>query len=132
VEHRCGQRKALDEVVRLSVSPNAVSVARLRNLSTSGAFVQTALHPPLLAPLEMTLDVRPGSVAPTRLQAHVVRVTADGVGIEWDEFAPDAVCALLRPTPQREDPRQGDPRREDPGQEDMGAAAATNERARRR
>jgi hypothetical protein len=44
----------------------------------------------------MVLDARSGP-APTRLQAHVVRVAEDGVGVEWNEFAPEPICALMRP-----------------------------------
>jgi hypothetical protein len=47
--------------------------------------------------MEMVIDVRYATGLRTmRLQAHVVRVAPEGIGVEWNEFAPEIVSALER------------------------------------
>jgi hypothetical protein len=96
MEHRWGWRVSMDELARVGDERGPISIARLRNLSTSGAFLETA---PLFPPLSF-IDVqfaveRRGRRIIASVPAHVVRVTPEGIGVEWNEFNPPAVAQLL-------------------------------------
>jgi hypothetical protein len=103
MEHRWGQRVPVDMDVRLVARPSAIGAGRLRDISVSGAFVQTRLTVPLLARIhvEVTLNLRHGAETHD-IPAYVVRSGADGVGIEWCELAPDAVVHILSGILERE------------------------------
>jgi hypothetical protein len=97
MEHRWGERFDVDMEVRLATRPFATRAARLVDLSLSGACI--------LAPLELRslTRVQVALLLPQRLtratpliSAYVVRVGADRIGVEWCEFAPQAVVELLR------------------------------------
>lgn len=64
----------------------------MEDVSLSGAFVHTVFHPPLFSHVYVELDrvsaMRGGR---QRISAYVVRRTADGIGLEWFEFAPEAI-----------------------------------------
>ena len=87
MEHRWGERSLVRAAVRLH---GAIwdAAGYLRDASLSGAFVQTRLQVPAWTRVELSLSG-------TRIAAFVVRVTPDGLGIEWCEFAPHPVRKLL-------------------------------------
>jgi hypothetical protein len=97
MEHRWGERFSLDIAVRLAARPFAARTGRLLDLSVSGASIRIGMDLRVLSRIQVAL------VAPSRLSqatpvlsAYVTRRHRDGVGIEWCEFAPEAVCELLR------------------------------------
>jgi hypothetical protein len=87
MEHRCGQRTSVNLAVRLTGFGDAIGMGRLRNVSSTGAFLQTDLELPLLCSVRIELI---GSARRTSSycegRGYVVWKTAGGVGIEW--FAP--------------------------------------------
>jgi hypothetical protein len=88
MEHRWGNRVAIDLPVRLSAASLAGS-GILRNLSASGAFVETALP---IAPLTLVrVQIPRGPASGSRRTdawGFVVRQDVQGVGIEWCDVAP--------------------------------------------
>lgn len=90
MEHRWGQRVAVHMAVRLEAHEPAANW--LRDVSSSGAFVETMRHCPMysLLHLELTVCGRAQTV-----WAYVVRVCEDGIGIEWCNFAPPGIRRLL-------------------------------------
>lgn len=96
MEHRWGLRYGLDMPVRLERLPNLVAFARLRNVSASGAYIETGAAPTLDSRvlLELGCRVDAGSER-CRVAAHVIRRDEHGVGIEWCEFAPRPVLTLI-------------------------------------
>jgi hypothetical protein len=89
MEHRCGRRRPIDMEVRLIGVPGAIGVGRMRDLSATGAFVQTLLELPVLAPVYVEPIEPHAHVLETRtVAAFVVRGTATGLGLEWSEFSP--------------------------------------------
>jgi len=94
MEHRCGVRHLLDISVRLDGRPQLLTFARLKNASASGAYVETRVALPMLSRMwiELDWDRRDDS---KRIAACVVRTEQDGVGLEWCDFAPRAVLALI-------------------------------------
>lgn len=92
MEHRWGERHDFEQMVSLRAGGWRV-LARVRNMSSSGAYLQCAV--PNASVLRIHVDFRqaPGSA---RLAAYIVRRTPEGIGIEWGEFAPAAIMRLLR------------------------------------
>jgi hypothetical protein len=102
MEHRWGQRIALDRLVRLTARPLALGIGRIRNLSLSGAWISTNLP---LAPgaLVHLIEEHPpeSGESGTGIEAFVVRGEATGIGIEWCEVAPERVLQWLRRSESR-------------------------------
>lgn len=76
-------------------------LARVRNMSASGAYLQCAVPNASVARIQIDFRENPRAA---RLAAHIVRRTADGIGIEWGEFAPASVMRILCRAEQ--DPKQ--------------------------
>lgn len=87
MEHRWGERFAVRAAVRLHCA-KWDAAGYLKDASLSGAFVHTRL---LVAPWTQVEIELLG----IRIDAYVVRVAPDGLGIEWTEFAPRVIRELL-------------------------------------
>jgi len=105
MEHRWGTRISIDAPVRWYSAAGAERDGRLCNLSLSGAFIRVDVDLRILTPLAVRIGP-----ALSPLDAYVTRLTREGVGVEWCEFAPPTVarllkaisssdCVLLRPRP---------------------------------
>jgi hypothetical protein len=96
LEHRWGERFALDLPVQLAVNAVSGIDARLKNLSLSGALIEAdfalRIHTVIEIKVPMPLSVHPRTV----VKAYVIRKFNDTVGIEWRDFAPHAIKELLR------------------------------------
>jgi hypothetical protein len=68
---------------------------RLRDVSMSGAFLETALPLPLYSQLAVAIPREPDSRRRDEFIAIVVRREPGGVGIEWLESAEGSVCRML-------------------------------------
>lgn len=96
MEHRWGERIALQMTVELCCGSAAAIAGSLENVSSSGAFVRTGGRGPPRGPVEVILRRRgTGDSHPVRLPAYIVRESEGGVGIEWCEFAPEVVRELM-------------------------------------
>jgi hypothetical protein len=95
-EQRLCLRQKVDHDVLLSHHRGQPIRVVLTDMSLSGAFVRTPVQLLPLTPIRITWR-RVGAPALRRstLQAHVIRQSPDGLGIEWEEFAPRQVCARL-------------------------------------
>lgn len=108
MDHRWGLRYLLDMPVRLERLPNLVAFARLRNVSASGAYIETSAAPALDCRILLELGCRADAGGERcRVPAHVVRRDERGVGIEWCEFAPRPVLTLIAAGWQAEVSRAG-------------------------
>ena len=85
MEHRWGQRKRCRARVSVSAGAGLAGSARLRNVSISGAFLETALPLPLFAQVAIAVLRDDGSTHALEFAACVVRVESGGAGIEWCE-----------------------------------------------
>ena len=94
MEHRWGVRHLLDVSVRLDCRPQLLTFARLRNASSSGAYVETRTALPMLGRVWIELDWEHRDDS-KRIAAYVVRTGQNGVGLEWCDFAPRAILALI-------------------------------------
>jgi hypothetical protein len=97
MEHRWGQRVQVDFPVRVTSHRFAVRGGRLADLSVSGALVESHFEARKLCRIQIAivLPLWPKHESPV-VEAYIARSCKRGFGIEWCEFAPRAVCELLR------------------------------------
>jgi hypothetical protein len=87
MEHRWGRRTALWTSVQLR-SESGGARGRVRDASASGAFIETSLR--VAAGSRLEVEFRGAWIA-----ASAVRSDVDGMGLEWNEFAPPAIVETL-------------------------------------
>ena len=97
MEHRWGERVGVDIPVRLTAQPFFVRDARLTNLSLSGAFINAGFDLRVLSRIQVVIELPLlFKHATPIIAAYVTRKFRDGIGVEWCEFAPQAVIQLIR------------------------------------
>lgn len=95
-EHRWGARIRVSIPVHVA-SPSTTGVdGRIKDLSLSGALMTTNVDLPLNSRIEVTLELPAPQPGDAVIAAHVARKVNGEVGIEWCQFAPNAVKDLLR------------------------------------
>jgi hypothetical protein len=97
MEHRWGKRVQVDFPVRVMAHRFSVREGRLADLSVSGALVKADFEARMLSRIQIAIDspLWPKHESPV-VEAYVTRRYKHEFGIEWCEFAPHAVSALLR------------------------------------
>jgi hypothetical protein len=94
-ESRWGDRVNVNIPVQLWADTVAGADACMSNLSLSGALVKAHVDLGLHSMIEVNIKM-PTAQRAEALTAYVSRKVAQGVGIEWCEFAPTVVKDLLR------------------------------------
>jgi hypothetical protein len=96
MEHRWGLRRTLDVGVKLYGQANVPTSGRMLNASASGAYIAMGARLAAMSRVHVAFEGSPpGGGGRPRIAAYVVRSDARGIGIEWQEFAPDPVLALI-------------------------------------
>jgi hypothetical protein len=93
MEHRWGERFRVNLTVTVRDSKGWTAVARIRDVSISGAFLECR-HGFDSASWITVYFGHGGRANP--VDGYIARLTREGIGIEWAEFAPTAVTDLLR------------------------------------
>lgn len=101
MEHRWGERVALDIPVWLTARPFSVRAGRLTDLSASGAFIVSGCELRVLSRVQVVIDLARSRHPMAVVAAYVTRKPKDGIAVEWCEFAPPAILDLLRAPPRR-------------------------------
>jgi hypothetical protein len=94
--HRWGQRIAVDIPVQVAACSLPAIHGHLKNLSLSGALMETEHELPLHAYIAISVKPPGAGYSTTTIMARVMRQSKDAVGVEWCEFAPTPVKDLLR------------------------------------
>ena len=94
-EHRWGARIRVSIPVHVTSPSTTRFDGRIKNLSLSGALMTANSELPLNSRIEVTLEL-PSPLGDAVIAAHVARRVNGEVGIEWCQFAPNAVKDLLR------------------------------------
>jgi len=94
--HRWGQRIAVDIPVEVATQVSPTFHGHLKNLSLSGALLEADHELRLHAHVEVNIKLPEARHNAIRIMACVTRVLNGAAGVEWREFAPDAVRDLLR------------------------------------
>lgn len=95
MEHRWGVRRPCRARVVVSAGGDVTGTARLRDISLSGAFLETQLPLVPFSQIAVAVLNADGSRHPVELTASVVRTTPDGVGIEWCSNVSGSICDLI-------------------------------------
>lgn len=96
MEHRWGQRVPMHFGVKLTCVPHAIGVGRFRDVSISGAFIETNLRPPLFSCVRVEVQVAiKHRVKKYAISGFVMRSDEHGIGIEWQTLAPACVAELI-------------------------------------
>jgi hypothetical protein len=95
-EHRWGARIRVSIPVHVTSPSTTGFDGRIKNLSLSGALMTTDVDLPLNSRIEVTLELPSPQPGDAVIAAHVARKVRGEVGIEWRQFAPNAVKDLLR------------------------------------
>ena len=99
MEHRWGERFPVELTVRLHSGSTTILESRLANASVSGALINTEVRLAVFSHVVVEFDVaRRSGVAGQRVPAYVVRHAPEGLGLEWQEFAPRPIVNLLETT----------------------------------
>ena len=93
MEHRWGRRVPADVEVQIFADPASAGWGRLRDISISGGFIETALRTPALSALDLTVQIA-GRTGVRIVRAIVVRSDVDGVGVEWFDDS-DVIATLM-------------------------------------
>ena len=94
--HRWGQRIAVDIPVQVVACALPAFHGHLKNLSWSGALIETDHELPLHAYIAIGVKLPEMGESATTVMARVTRYLKGAVGVEWCEFAPKPVKDLLR------------------------------------
>jgi hypothetical protein len=96
MEHRWGQRVTVEMPVRLDLGGRTLGRGTLRNVSISGAFIETSLELPIFTNLVVALPTMSGLVPGSHeLTASVVRRVPAGLAVEWRDMACRPLVQLL-------------------------------------
>jgi hypothetical protein len=95
MEHRWGQRMPCRARVRLAAGPGIDGAGRVRDISSSGAFIETALELPVHTRLNLFVLGNESAARVVEFAAHVVRVDRDGVGVEWCDSPEGSICGAV-------------------------------------
>ena len=102
MEHRWGKRIQVEFPIRVTAHQFSVRHGRLLNLSMSGAYIEADCELRILSKIKVAIMATHWSKQEAKeIPAYVTRKYREGVGIEWCEFAPDEVAALLQTVTQR-------------------------------
>jgi hypothetical protein len=96
VEHRRGKRMAAAMWVRLSSTGAELAMAKLVDVSISGAFLETSLQLPANADITLeSVSTAGAALEGLKIAARVARVDRRGLGIEWRVLATPETLTLL-------------------------------------
>jgi hypothetical protein len=96
MEHRWGNRFTLRVPVRLVQRPGSGRMGSVRNVSTSGGFVETTLQCAVLTLLQLEISMPADRrVCDSRVHAFVTRRAPRGLGLEWCDDRNHVVEKLL-------------------------------------
>ena len=95
MEHRWGQRKRCRARVYLSAGAEVSGTGRLRDVSSSGAYIETTLHLPMHSRVMLNVRGNESATYEVDIAASVARVDNDGIGVEWYETPAGSICTLL-------------------------------------
>lgn len=98
MENRWGERIRIDIPVQIVTPTLSFGLAFIRDLSLSGAGISAlrGLCAPSRVEIIVASSAQPDGAVPAKLSALVTRSDANGIGVEWTEYAPLAVSDLIR------------------------------------
>ena len=104
-EIRFGERIKLELPVTLAAEDGPTGTGLMRDISISGALIETALDLPVFTHLAVTLPAMGADTPACTLAACVIRQSLVGVAVEWRDMACPSLLGVLREAaPGRREP----------------------------
>jgi hypothetical protein len=95
MEHRWGQRLPCRAQVQLCGGDEITGSGRVRDVSSSGAFIETAMQLPVYARVALVVLGNESATRTVEINASVVRLAPDGIGVEWCDTPARSICEVL-------------------------------------
>jgi hypothetical protein len=95
MEHRWGQRLRCQAKVRISAANGISGSGNVRDVSASGAFIETAVKLPVNATATLVVMGNESAARAVEILASIVRIARDGVGVEWRDTPAGSICTVL-------------------------------------
>jgi PilZ domain len=95
MEHRWGQRLPCRATVTLSAGDGQVGVGRMRDVSSSGAYIETDVELPVNTAVTLRVTGNESSEGIVQVEGSVVRVERGGMGVEWFDTPTVSICQKL-------------------------------------
>jgi hypothetical protein len=95
MEHRWGQRMPCRASVSLSAGAGIGGAGRVRDVSSSGAFIETPVALPVGTTATLLVLGNESAQRATKITASVVRVEPEGIAVEWCETPAGSICAVV-------------------------------------
>ena len=95
VDHRWGERRCCRAHVRFSTGTGITGAGKIRDISSSGAFIETAAE--LLVEIQLDLFILGNESANEVVEttAMIVRVERCGIAVEWSSTPPRSICSAI-------------------------------------
>ncbi len=95
MEHRWNTRTPLELNVAVQYEKLGLITGRLRDLSLGGAFIEiNAVELARHTPVDVLLPAPDGGDDYVSVPATVVRTEADGLAVQFTDFAPESIATL--------------------------------------
>lgn len=108
LEHRWGERLRCKARVRLSTSTGITGSGRVRDISSSGAFIETTVSLPADIEVELVVLGNESAMQVVNMKANVVRNASDGIAVEWCRTPACVICSVIGCSVPCVDPARGD------------------------
>jgi len=95
LDHRWGLRSLCKARVRLSTGTGITGTGRVRDISASGAFIETTARLSADAQVDLVILGNQSASHTVELAATVVRIDDDGLGVEWCKTPTCSICAVV-------------------------------------
>ncbi|HYJ39371.1 MAG TPA: PilZ domain-containing protein [Steroidobacteraceae bacterium] len=95
MEHRWGQRMRCLARVRLSAGAENTGAGRVRDVSSSGAYIETSFDIPVHARVTLLVQGNESSTRVVEIAASVARRDREGIGVEWCDTPGCSICVVL-------------------------------------
>lgn len=102
MEHRWGLRRSVEVNVIIQTRTGVVGKGTLSDVSASGGRVASSLPVRVQSTVLVELKIRTAraTLRSFVVEAEIIRHTETGFALEWVQFAPKGVRALLSPQPE--------------------------------
>ena len=81
--------------VQLSADAGFSGAGRVRDISSSGAFIETALALPVYTRVTLVMLGNASATRTVEITASVVRVDGVGIGVEWCDTRDGSICDVV-------------------------------------
>lgn len=95
VDHRWGERRCCRAHVRFSTGTGITGAGKIRDISSSGAFIETAAELPVETQLDLFILGNESANEVVARTAMVVRVERGGIAIEWCSTPTRSICSVI-------------------------------------